>query len=572
VVIILIFIRHHGGTIPLTDTMNTIVSGALSLIPEGLLLASTILLSYGAVKLASQGVLIQHLPAIEGFSRLRYLCLDKTGTLTQSATVLQSIEPFSGYRLGVIYEYLQGFAYGDPAPNSTIRAIAAALPSAEQHVVDRVPFSSDKKWSAICLKEGNRYRWLSLGAPEHLAAHCQNEVAILRNAQEKMALGIRVLLLVDYGLQSETAFPHQEKGQPSAFLLFSQQLRPNVIDALFYVQAQGVSVKVISGDSVSTVKAIAKKVGIRQSDVCITGEELAMLDELTWYEKVPQYTIFARIVPEQKEKIIRTLTKYGFTGMVGDGVNDALALKNANLSVAMAEGSPASRKVADVVLLTNNFSVFPAGMRLGNQIILSLEMITCLFIHRIVFSSVLLLLALILGSSYPFQSRHLLLLNVFVVGIPTFLWSVFPQETGHRAENKGFFQRILRYALPQGLITGLAITVGYALATLLYSSGNDTTAPRLVATMIAFALSMLTFWTIPLSLNAIQSRSLQILQGWYFTVSPLLFFALFQFEWVRNYFGFTTISIPQWITIIVVVIAAGYGQIHLVRRQRKRVY
>lgn len=330
--------------------------------------------------------------------------------------------------------------------------------------------------------------------------------------------------------------------------------------------------KVISGDSVSTVKAIAKKVGIRQSDVCITGEELAMLDELTWYEKVPQYTIFARIVPEQKEKIIRTLTKYGFTGMVGDGVNDALALKNANLSVAMAEGSPASRKVADVVLLTNNFSVFPAGMRLGNQIILSLEMITCLFIHRIVFSSVLLLLALILGSSYPFQSRHLLLLNVFVVGIPTFLWSVFPQETGHRAENKGFFQRILRYALPQGLITGLAITVGYALATLLYSSGNDTTAPRLVATMIAFALSMLTFWTIPLSLNAIQSRSLQILQGWYFTVSPLLFFALFQFEWVRNYFGFTTISIPQWITIIVVVIAAGYGQIHLVRRQRKRVY
>lgn len=589
---VIIYLKQHGSNIPLVDTLNTIVAGALSLVPEGLILASSLLFSYGAVVMAYKMVLVQRLAAIEGFGRLNYLCLDKTGTLTEPIPAVEHIIPAGGTSRSLLNEFLLALVKADANPNATLQAISICVPNKEVVIHDNIPFSSDRKYSA--LQYGSLKRNIALGGPDILRDKMLASPSDLETINKYLSKGLRVLAVVDFG--SSHANLHQcieskqIKGHLAGIVILSQKLRPGAIDTLFYLQAQGVKIKVISGDNAQTVQYIAKQAGIRESDKMLTGDELAVMDNKSWKEAVPKTTLFARVLPEQKEKIIKVLRKHGYTGMVGDGVNDALALKAADLSACMLEGSGASRQIADVVLLSNSFEAFPIGMRVGSRIILGLEMVTCLFMNKMFFSLVLITGGIILNTHYPFQARHLLLLNLFTVGMPTFLWSIVPPETSHRLNPKHFFRRTLRFAIPNGIITGIAILVGFIMARwqsygfsgisninlgtflnkiLGFGQAIDPVyAPRLVATFIAFGIGLYTFLLIPRALGAVQSRLQKNIQIVYLLTCPLVLLYLLRQNWFQSFFHVTKLNIWQCLTVGVVVYLGVRAQQIIINRAR----
>lgn len=578
---ILIFLSQRGSTIPLLETINSIVAGALSLIPEGLLLASTILFSYGATLMANQSVLVQRLAAIEGFGRIKFLCMDKTGTLTDSTLKVEKIIPFGGYDKKEMYSFLQALIKAETAPNATMKAISQAVASITQHqIVNQIAFSPVHKWSAAEFILEKDHRTVAIGAPENLMVHTNLTILQQRELTSYALQGLRVLLVVDFKHKEISKnkdkglivdFP--QRGEAAGIVVLSNQIRSSVIDSVFYLQAQGVQIKVISGDSPETVQFIAHKVGIRNSNKVLTGDQLALMDPSTWTREVAKTTIFARILPEQKERIIQTFKLLGFTGMVGDGINDALALKSADLGVALADGSKASRQVADVVLLSNSFAAFPLGMRLGTRIILGLEMVACVFLNKMFYSTVLIFLGLFLGTNYPFQAKHLLLINLFTVGIPTLLWSLFPSETIEKLNPKQFFKRTLRFAIPNGCVSGLAIMIGYSMSKMQDFGMGGSVAEgdaRTVATLIALILGIYTFWLIPVSLKAIQTKLQEGLRVFYAVLSGASLIWIYQLDWFVNYFKITKIGLAQWLTILVVVFVAGKIQL-LVLKDKKAI-
>lgn len=569
---VLIYFDGHQGNLGATEKINTIVAGAVSLVPEGLILASTVLFSYGALQMASLEVLVQRLAAIEGFSRLNFLCLDKTGTLTENRPSLHCIEPLRNYNLEAVYSLLNGLVRAEPSPNPTLLEIMTAIPKKiQKHAIDiinKAPFSSARKYSGAAfhnLQENSKHS-IILGAPEILAERIRLNSSETARIEQLTKLGLRVLLLIECKTENQASSNHLDnaEGRPAALLAFSSRLRPGVIDSIFFLQAQGIKLKVISGDNPATVSYTAKKAGILDSHIYLTGDQLALLSESERRKKITQTTVFARVLPEQKKQIINTLRQEGFTGMVGDGVNDALALKTADLSVAMAQGSQASRQIADVVLLNNSFSAFPVGMRLGTQIILGLEMVACVFMNKIVLSLVILVLSMLFNTQFPFEARHLLILNLYIIGLPTLLWSLTPPRTTRRLNPRHFFKRIMGFATLNGLITGIAVMSGYV--TTLWQTAGNTESSRSVALYITFALGVFSFWLIPRFLQAIDNRQIRAWQVFYLAFCPTTLILLVSQPWFIKSFHLAKLHILQWLVLgFVILAAAGLQKVSLVK-------
>jgi cation-transporting ATPase E len=552
---VLIYMEGRRANLEITNIINTIASGAISVVPEGLLLASTLLFSYGALKLMKQHVLIRRVAAVEGFSRLSVLCMDKTGTLTtDQLQVSQVVSLHKETTPTMLAWYLNAFVEGQTGINSTFKALAAWNKPQKTIIHEILPFSSSYKYSAVLFQDGSSGRALALGAPEILGKEILTE-----EQQEQidtvMSKGQRVLLLVDYGTtRTVLSDSLKKKGTAIGFVSLKPTIRPDAEDTIFYLQAQGVGLKVISGDSLQTVQALSKSLGILHWKSAITGDELSELTPSEWNRIVPQTTLFCRVLPEQKERIIETLQRHGFVGMVGDGVNDALALKKADLSIAMAEGSEAARQVSDVILLDNRFASLPVGMRLGSQIILGVQMVSCLFFNKIILGATVLLLNLALSAPYPFTTRHLLLLNLFTVGIPTFIWSVFPAQAARRDPGTRLLRPTLRFAIPNGVISGLAAIVVYQL--IFTFNGNSASASS-ATFFVSLLLGIFTFWLIPLHVGAIRNKTLQE-WPWIYTIASLaLIVAGTQSAVITELFNLTSLLWQEWILVSAVTVLAG---------------
>ncbi len=533
----LIYLVGSKNDTNLLDILRTIVAGSISLVPEGLVLAATLLFSYGSIRMSKQGVLVRRLGAIEAFGRLDILAMDKTGTITDSTPELDRIELL--HERATLNDVHQGLAAlaiaeGDSLENLlTLRALVARIPE-EVHkrqikVIHHEPFTSKAKQSSVQYRLANgrdRITFL-LGAPEVLIGSLPRyeRDKVLDLATEFATKGARVVLCAQR--KNEEAQPHA-----LALLLVSNALRPGITDTLFYLQANGIDLKVISGDSAATVSYIAHKVGIRNYDRILTGEQLEQLTPQEWKTLVPATTIFARVLPEQKEAIITALRQSGFTGMVGDGVNDALAIKRSDLGVTVFDSSPATRSLADVVLLSNTFRSFPVGVRLGNQIILGIEMVAAVFFNRIVANIMLLMGVLALGMAFPLTARHLILINLAVVGIPTIIWSLAPAESFGRRDPKTFFKRVLRFAVCNGALTGMAMLF------LHYLGAHET---AVVATM--YILGLLTFITIPRALGAIETEQQFFWRKVYLATGSIILIFCLTVPVLRNFFQ---LGFPDW--------------------------
>ncbi len=549
--------------------LQTIVSAAVTIVPEGLLLASSLLLAFGSLKLAQAKVLPQKLAAIEAMALLNLLCVDKTGTLTSDEIVFDRAASFGGMTEEEVTQVAGIVAREASGGNATGLALAAQLHGVEYAVQEVLPFSSARKMSGVRVALGTSVKTYFLGAPEYVGELVSMTKHVQRQIDEWTLSGRRVLLVVE-SKDAETPLKRVASGALLGAVVLDNPLRDGVKNTVEFLQNKGVSIRVISGDNPQTVAYIARQAGIEGAERVITGKELVDLGSVGFKKAADENTIFARVLPEQKEQLIEYFQEKGlFTGRVGDGVNDALALKKADLGVAMYAGATVSRRVADVVLLNNSFTALPMGMKLGSRVIQAIEIIATLFFHKIIYGVVLLLGTLLLGMTYPFMPRHITFMNIFLVSLPTVMWTIFPPMSPHRANPRNFWQDTLQAVAPIAVITGLTVTFTYWILSLVYPERTVQVATMTVLTATFFGVYMvfLTARMLGVTFNktAKKARLLYLV--------AVMFVALtsFSFGFMRDFFDF---SLPQvWILwpAVGVIALAAMGQWDLAKRARRRL-
>jgi cation-transporting ATPase E len=440
------------------------VGALVPMVPEGLVLLTSVAFAVGVVRLGQRRCLVQELPAIEGLARVDVVCADKTGTLTESGMRVARVDELDdpGKR-PPIADVLASLAAQDPRPNASMRAIAETYSEPPGWTATATaPFKSATKWSGVSFQDhGN---WV-LGAPDVLL---EPGSAAAERAERIGAQGLRVLLV---GAGDVAVDQPDAPGRvtPVALVVLEQKVRPDARQTLDYFAGQGVSVKVLSGDNAVSVGAVAGKLGLHGETMDarqLPSEPAPLADALD------SHTTFGRVRPDQKRAIVHALQSHGHAvAMTGDGVNDVLALKDADIGVAMGAGSPASRAVAQIVLLDNRFATLPYVVGEGRRVIGNIERVANLFLTKTVYS---VLLALLVGIEcllakplkadpllYPFQPIHVTIAAWFTIGIPSFILSLAPNnESAHT----GFVRRVLTSALPSGLIVGAATFASYLLA------------------------------------------------------------------------------------------------------------
>ncbi|MDO5082034.1 MAG: HAD-IC family P-type ATPase [Arachnia propionica] len=433
------------------DSALGMVATLVPMIPEGLVLLTSMAFALGVIRLGRRKCLVQELPAIEGLARVSVVCADKTGTLTSNAMQLGELIPLAEDEARS-REVLRQLAASDPTPNASMQAIKDSLGTAEAPwpVVARAPFTSAKKWSGVSF-EGHG-DWV-LGAPDVLAP-----AEIAARAEEIGATGRRVLVLGRASVRvDDGAAPGDVT--PTALLVLDQTVRPDAADTLAYFNDQDVAIKVISGDNAASVGAVTRSLGVSVADA--VDARTLPTDEVAFTDRVAEADVFGRVTPQQKRAMVGALQSRGHTvAMTGDGVNDVLALKDADLGVAMGSGSAATRAVAQIVLLDDRFATLPHVVAEGRRVIGNIERVAKLFLTKTVYAVLLALAIGLMGLPSPFLPLQMTVVGWFTIGIPAFLLSLAPNKERARP---GFVRRVLSLAVPSGIVVGLVTTVTYVM-------------------------------------------------------------------------------------------------------------
>ncbi|MEP6563281.1 MAG: HAD-IC family P-type ATPase, partial [Nakamurella sp.] len=388
-------------------------------------------------------------------ARVNIVCLDKTGTLTVGDIAYEGCEPCASLTPDEIREALGALA-DDPNANGTLKALAAALPAPKGwHRETTIAFNSARKWSAASFTGRGA---LLFGAPDVLLD--END-ALRDRVAELAATGRRVLLLAgsDAELRGQEL---PERVTSVALVTLTEQVRPDAAETLQYFKNQGVAVKIISGDNPTTVGAIARRVGLDVGPDDVVDARTIGVDPEELREIAERTTVFGRVSPEQKRMLVQALQRNGHVvAMTGDGVNDALALKDADIGVAMGNGAQATKAVAQLVLLDGKFSHMPSVLAEGRRVIGNVERVANLFVAKNVMSLVAIVSAALFTLPFPFLPRHLTLVSAVTIGIPAFFLALGPNK---RRYVPGFLRRVLRFAIPAGVVAGIVVLVSYVLA------------------------------------------------------------------------------------------------------------
>ncbi len=442
------------------DAVLRMVGALVPMVPEGLVLMTSIAFAVGVVRLGRRQCLVNELPAIEGLARVDVVCADKTGTLTENGMRVSDLKTLEHQG---VPDVLAQLAADDARPNASMAAIGEAYRMPPGWTATATaPFKSATKWSGASY--GEHGNWV-IGAPDVLLDPAS---PVAEEAEQIGAQGLRVLLLGSSDLPVDAP---QAPGvvTPVALVVLEQRVRPDARDTLEYFASQHVTVKVISGDNAVSVGAVAATLGLHGETLDARRlpeqpEELA--------DTLEEYTTFGRVRPDQKRAMVHALQSRGHNvAMTGDGVNDVLALKDADIGVAMGSGSSASRAVAQIVLLDNKFATLPYVVGEGRRVIGNIERVSNLFLTKTVYSVLLAILVACAGLSsrffgtdpllFPFQPIHVTIAAWFTIGIPAFILSLAPNtERAH----PGFVRRVMTAALPSGLVVGTTTFVSYLIA------------------------------------------------------------------------------------------------------------
>ena len=451
------------------DSVVSMVAGVLGMIPEGLVLLTSVALTLGALVLANKKTLVQELYCIETLARVDTLCLDKTGTITEGTMCVERVEPYvSTGRVETaatepesaespeaeeqvqtdpaftddIDTIMGNMMYVLKDQNATIDALRKRFPAKQDMTLEHViPFSSDRKYSGAVFEEKGTYL---MGAAQFLFPEDNEELT--EKCQAYAEEGLRVLVLAHSSQNAEgTELP--EGLEPLALMLLTDVIREEAPDTLAFFDSQEVDLKVISGDDPVTVAAIARRAGLKNADSYVDATTLTTEEELQ--DAVAQYSVFGRVTPQQKKAMVQALQSQGHTvAMTGDGVNDVLALKEADCSIAMAQGSDAAKNIANVVLLDSNFASMPHIVNQGRRVVNNIRTAASMFLIKTMFSVMLSLLTIFFGNAYPFEPIQMSLISACAVGIPTFLLA---QENNYEKIDHTFLRHVFINAFPAAI-------------------------------------------------------------------------------------------------------------------------
>ncbi len=435
--------KYFRDTSALSDTVVTTIGSVIGMIPSGLVALASTVFCVSVIRLSRRKTLAQDLYCVETLARVDVLCLDKTGTITEGSMEVNGVEPREGLSVEEFKAVLKDTVYATGDENATALALRNYLDDipSSRTAENVVPFSSARKWS------GARFDGVSyaLGAVEFTLGH--GEGGIFDTAAAHAEEGYRVLALVsskgdfiDQKLPDNVTF--------EGFVYLTDKIRAEAPDTLRFFREQGVDVKIISGDNPSTVRAVAKRAGLEKCDDIIDMSTLSTEEEV--WEAAEKYTVFGRVLPDQKLTLVKALKAAGHTvAMTGDGVNDVLALKEADCSVAMASGSDAAKNVSSLVLLDSNFASMPHIVAEGRRSINNLERSAALYIMKTVYNVLLALLFMIVNEPLPFEPRNLTLIGGVTIGMPSIVLALEPNNELVRGR---FLTKVLCYAVPGGVI------------------------------------------------------------------------------------------------------------------------
>ena len=451
------------------DSVVSMVAGVLGMIPEGLVLLTSVALTLGALVLANKKTLVQELYCIETLARVDTLCLDKTGTITEGTMCVERVEPYvstgrvetaatesesaesteAEVQVQTYSAFIEeidvimgNMMYVLKDQNATIDALRKRFPAKQDMTLEHViPFSSDRKYSGAVFEEKGTYL---MGAAQFLFPEDNEELT--EKCQAYAEEGLRVLVLAHSPQNAEgTELP--EGLEPLALMLLTDVIREEAPDTLAFFDSQEVDLKVISGDDPVTVAAIARRAGLKNADSYVDATTLTTEEELQ--DAVAQYSVFGRVTPQQKKAMVQALQSQGHTvAMTGDGVNDVLALKEADCSIAMAQGSDAAKNIANVVLLDSNFASMPHIVNQGRRVVNNIRTAASMFLIKTMFSVMLSLLTIFFGNAYPFEPIQMSLISACAVGIPTFLLA---QENNYEKIDHTFLRHVFINAFPAAI-------------------------------------------------------------------------------------------------------------------------
>ncbi|KDQ68756.1 HAD-IC family P-type ATPase [Streptomyces sp. NTK 937] len=467
------------------ESVARTIGGIVPMIPEGLVLLTSMAFAIGVIRLGRKQCLVQELPAIEGLARVDVVCLDKTGTLTEGGMDVTEVRTLNGWDEDEVHRVLGALGGSDPRPNTSLQAIIDACPDDGRWTVTQtLPFSSARKYSGAAFTDadGTTSAWL-LGAPDVLLDTDDPALAETGHLNEQ---GLRVLLLAR--ARDALDAPDAATGaKPAALIVLEQRLRPDAGQTLAYFEDEHVSAKIISGDNAVSVGAVAQKLGMPGAENTLDARRLpADRDEMA--SAIERNAVFGRVAPQQKRDMVAALQSRGHTvAMTGDGVNDVLALKDADIGVAMGSGSEATRAVAQIVLMDNSFATLPSVVAEGRRVIGNITRVATLFLTKTVYSVLLAVLVVCFQVEYPFLPRHLTLLSTLTIGVPAFFLALAPNKERARPH---FVHRVMRYSIPSGVIAGAATFATYLLARHHYTGPGALDAETSVATLTLFLVSM----------------------------------------------------------------------------------
>jgi magnesium-transporting ATPase (P-type) len=511
------------------DALRGSVAATVAMVPEGLVLLTSVAFAVGVIRLARQKVLVQELPAVEVLARVDVLCIDKTGTLTEGRLVVEEVEIL--HEDGTHRDALAALAASDPHPNATLRAIGEEFAAAPDGWLagEAVPFSSARKWSAA--EFGSKGTWV-LGAPDVILRDASAEDE-LRRALAHAEAGRRVVLLA----RSEEPLDGERLPAglvPVAFVVLGDRVRETASTTLSYFARQGVEVKVISGDHPETVAAVARRVGLPGADAPFDAQALPT-DRAELAEVLETHAVFGRVTPQQKRAMVEALQSRGHVvAMTGDGVNDVLALKDSDIGIAMGSGSSATRAVAQLVLLDSTFDPLPSVVGEGRRVLGNIERTSNLYVTKTVYAMLIALGVGVVGLAFPFLPRHLTLIGALTIGIPSFFLALAPNNERARP---GFLRRVLRFTIPAGSLAAIATFLGYVLAR--DEPGVTLAEARTTATMVLLWIGFLV-----LSAIAAPLTTWRLALVW---AMPALFALVFAVPAAREFFALDPPPLIVWL-------------------------
>jgi cation-transporting ATPase E len=566
----LVFVISRGIIMHIPSVRVVMNIGALAsmLVPQGLVFAATLLFAYGAANLYRKNVLLQEVNATEKLGRIKNLCMDKTGTLTENTLAVEAMHVRAGTAREDAEKLAAAYSAGTGDSSETFRAVKKFITREYSGTVsDALAFSSWRQFGAVRARDAHGDVVVFAGSPDVFLPHigsAEEQQWLRELLAEHSPAGKHVLCMTQ---ARATAIPRELTDATLsivAVFVFYNNLREGIRDTINFFQDRGVRIRIISGDNPETARAIAAAAGIAHADKVIIGKEMEHWSAADYETKVKLYTIFARIVPEVKEKIVEAFKKDGFTAMVGDGANDALAIKKADLGIAMFDGAPATRRLAAVVLTNNSFAALPGGVELADCIIRNVEIFSSIFFSQTFVGFFLFIIVSALGREYPLTPLNITLINYFVIGIPGLLisyWAIRPEKKAVPVSAEPFLNRVVPFSFTSAIVQTVGMVSVFALG-LRYSKTSE------LSTLLVFAfipLGVMFFMVAPRVYNGFVTRAQKIQFVALGIVELIFLISIFSISPLVNFFNVTRISWVSIIRIVPIIAACGIVQYILAR-------